>query len=176
MAAPGSYLAKEDKGVSRRDFLRKGLWASLAILAIESLVATIVSLWPKAQTSATSNRIVIGRASDFPVGSVTRFPDGAFFLSHVDSGFLALSQVCTHLGCVVPWKSDEKSEDKLVTQGRFNCPCHGGIYDRYGAVKAGPPPRPLDIHPITLDGDRLVVETGVIIRRQTYNESQVLKV
>lgn len=48
--------------------------------------------------------------------------------------FTALSSVCTHLGCGVRW--DDRAE-------RFLCPCHGGAYDRTGAVVAGPPPRSL---------------------------------
>jgi Rieske Fe-S protein len=56
-------------------------------------------------------------------------------LTKDDNGdFTALSSICTHLGCGVGW--DDKTE-------RFLCPCHGGAYDRTGAVVAGPPPRPL---------------------------------
>ena len=52
-----------------------------------------------------------------------------------DSGeFLALSAVCTHLGCNVRWREGES---------RFACPCHAGFYDANGNVISGPPPRPL---------------------------------
>ncbi len=44
------------------------------------------------------------------------------------------SATCTHLGCQVLWDGDGK---------KFRCPCHGGVYDTTGAVKAGPPPAPL---------------------------------
>lgn len=173
----GNNSAKEGgKGLTRRGFLRIGVWASLAVLAIEGLGATVASLWPKAESSTGSRKVRVGKPADFPVGSITHFAEGGFFVSHVDAGFLAMSHVCTHLGCIVPWVPNEKSEDTLASQGRFNCPCHGGIYDRYGLVKAGPPLRPMDYHPITLEGDTLVVDTGVTIQRQAYNESQVLKV
>ncbi len=52
-----------------------------------------------------------------------------------DDALVALSSVCTHLGCSVSW--DAKGES-------FHCPCHGGAYDASGRVTAGPPPRPLD--------------------------------
>ena len=57
------------------------------------------------------------------------------FLDREGDGYRALSSTCTHLSCRVRWESERK---------RFECPCHGGVYDREGRVVAGPPPRPLD--------------------------------
>jgi Rieske Fe-S protein len=57
------------------------------------------------------------------------------FLDKNDSGYRALSAVCSHLGCGVQWD---------MTAGQYKCPCHGGVYDRAGQVVSGPPPRPLD--------------------------------
>lgn len=48
--------------------------------------------------------------------------------------YRAFSRVCTHLGCTVMWNEAEK---------RFECPCHGGIFDEDGNVLVGPPPKPL---------------------------------
>lgn len=47
-----------------------------------------------------------------------------------DNQLSTYSAVCRHLGCIVHWNSAEKSWD---------CPCHGGRYDTYGQVVAGPP-------------------------------------
>lgn len=62
---------------------------------------------------------------------------------------VALSSTCTHLGCRVSWDAED---------GTLKCPCHGGVFDRTGAVKAGPPPAPLAKLPTRLDGDRILVE------------------
>lgn len=107
---------------------------------------------------------------------MTYFPEYRFYLSRVEDGFLALNRKCTHLGCVVPWQKDEQSEDKLAPKGRLNCPCHAGIYNRYGQVVGGPPPRPLDLHPIAIEGGVIKVDTGKIVLRETYSPSQATRV
>ena len=60
--------------------------------------------------------------------------------------YVALSAVCTHLGCVVQWQE---------AQGEFICPCHGGRFSAAGVVLGGPPPRPLESLPVAVDGDQL---------------------
>jgi cytochrome b6-f complex iron-sulfur subunit len=42
----------------------------------------------------------------------------------------------------------------------FECPCHGSKYRLSGEYYGGPAPRGLDRFPITLDGDKVVVDTG----------------
>ena len=57
-----------------------------------------------------------------------------FLIKTGESDVSALDSTCTHLGCRVAWDADAKV---------LRCPCHGGVYDITGAVKAGPPPAPL---------------------------------
>ncbi len=42
-----------------------------------------------------------------------------------------INSICTHLGCVVPWDTNEN---------KFKCPCHGSQYDATGKVVRGPAP------------------------------------
>ena len=162
--------------LTRRDYLRLSLWGGLCIVTSESLAATVASLWPQVKAGGFGSVVTVGKAEDFPVGSVTSFPEARLYISRVESGFLALSRKCTHLGCVVPWQKDEPSLDKIASQGRFNCPCHGGMFDRYGQVVAGPPPRPLDIYAIKIEGGKILVDTGKTIVRVAYNPSQAVGV
>lgn len=83
---------------------------------------------------------------------------------------------CTHLGCVVPWVPDDPSEDDLMAKGRFNCPCHSSIFDRYGVVRGGPAPRPLDLFPIAIEGGEIIVDTGTVIHRSRFDESQATEI
>ena len=56
----------------------------------------------------------------------------------------ALLSTCSHLGCSVSWKKED---------GRFRCPCHGGVYDEMGQVVEGPPPRPLTRLEVKIEED-----------------------
>lgn len=60
--------------------------------------------------------------------------------------FVALSAVCTHLGCIVQWLPD---------RGELLCPCHGGRFATDGSVLGGPPSRPLEAIPVVSAGNLL---------------------
>lgn len=62
--------------------------------------------------------------------------------------FLALSAVCTHLGCIVKWVDDSQE---------FLCPCHGGRFSVAGQVLGGPPPQPLETYAVTVEGDDILI-------------------
>jgi menaquinol-cytochrome c reductase iron-sulfur subunit len=60
----------------------------------------------------------------------------------------ALSAICPHLGCTVPWDAGRQE---------FVCPCHGGVFSPDGTRLSGPPPRSLDALGTKVVGDRLLV-------------------
>ncbi len=168
-----------ESGVTRRQFLGRAWWAAIVVLALEAVGGLVASMWPSLKEGSFGTKVKIASVEEalaMPVGTVMSFTEQRFYLSRVEDGFLALYRKCTHVGCVVPWVGDDPSEDGLASTGRFNCPCHGAIFDRYGMVHAGPAPRPLDIFPITIEGDELVVDTGDIIERTGFDKSQVTKV
>jgi len=169
------------QGYNRREFLSLAWWGSAGLLALIGVAAAIVSLWPKAKSGPFGRKIIAGKVEDFLPASVTYFPDYRFYLVRLptkggETGLLALYRRCTHLGCVVPWLPEEPSEDALAPTGRFHCPCHGSIYNRYGEVVSGPAPRPLDIFPITIKGGEVEVNTAKAIRRQRFDESQLTQI
>jgi succinate dehydrogenase / fumarate reductase, iron-sulfur subunit len=71
------------------------------------------------------------------------------FLVKSGDNVTALSSTCTHLGCRVSWDPEAK---------QLKCPCHGGAYDRTGAVIAGPPPSPLATLTTRVDGDQVFIQ------------------
>jgi Rieske Fe-S protein len=72
----------------------------------------------------------------------------AIFLVRSGDDVTALDSTCTHLGCRVSWDSEAQA---------LRCPCHGGAYDRTGAVTAGPPPEPLPRFATRVDEDGRVM-------------------
>ena len=72
----------------------------------------------------------------------------AVLLQPSPGNFVALSAVCTHLGCVIAWQEQT---------GEFLCPCHGGRFSADGKVLGGPPPKPLESLVVQLDGDQLKI-------------------
>jgi quinol---cytochrome c reductase iron-sulfur subunit, bacillus type len=71
------------------------------------------------------------------------------FLVRSGQGVKALSSTCTHLGCRVSWDAEAK---------QLKCPCHGGVYDRTGAVVAGPPPAPLALLMTRIDDGQVLIQ------------------
>lgn len=57
------------------------------------------------------------------------------WMVNTEGKLLAISTVCTHLGCTPNWLSGE---------AKFKCPCHGSGYYINGVNFEGPTPRPLE--------------------------------
>ena len=143
---------------SRRTLLRFAGWGTLLALVGQWLAGFGVFFWPK-KVGAFGGEILGGAISDFQVGDVKMIQSGKCYVSRVPEGILALWWKCPHLGCTVPWKPDDPTMDTIAGKGRFNCPCHGSLYDRYGNIIAGPAPRPMFLFKTTIP-----VMTAPIIR------------
>jgi menaquinol-cytochrome c reductase iron-sulfur subunit len=72
-----------------------------------------------------------------------------FLVKNSDDSVIALSSTCTHLGCRVSWVAETQ---------QLKCPCHGGVYDKTGAVIAGPPPAALPRLSTRVEGGQVLVQ------------------
>lgn len=102
-------------------------------------------------STAAAGKLRVGTAGDYQPGSPTYIRAGRLWIANADGHLFALSQKCPHLGCRVPF---------CESSGRFECPCHGSIFDIGGEWIEGPSPRGIDRHPLRLDGDTLVVDSN----------------
>ena len=69
-----------------------------------------------------------------------------------DGSVLAFSANCPHLGCGYRW---------IAASNRFECPCHGSMFDLNGRVLSGPAPRALDSMETKVENGRLFVQYEV---------------
>jgi cytochrome b6-f complex iron-sulfur subunit len=139
------------RGVDRRRFLGFA-WKGLAVgLAVEAGWTTYDILNPK-PSGAFGGVVSAGSVADYEQsGTVKYFREGRFYVASADGEIVALYQKCPHLGCRVPF---------CDSSGRFECPCHGSIYNVRGEYIQGPAPRGMDRFPLMIKGDEVLVDTS----------------
>ena len=152
----------------RRKFLSK-IWGILGLVALAELAFfTISMLRPgkkNLKDNPTINIKVAGSVEDFPVNSVTADRVNKYFLIRSeDGGFLALSLICSHLGCSVLWDKEKN---------QFICPCHSSAFDRHGDVINSPAPRALDYFPVIIEGGKIKIDLNQKTRRKKFEKNQV---
>ena len=168
---------EEEIGVSRRQFLNRGLVATVGFSIAGFGAACLGFLWPTG-SAGFGGKINAGKISDIIAAIQAKaapyyVPEARAYIQQypaadlpaakqvysavtyagMEQGFVALYQRCVHLGCRVPW---------CQTSQWFECPCHGSKYNRVGEKKAGPAPRGLDRFAILISSGQLTVNTGDI--------------
>jgi cytochrome b6-f complex iron-sulfur subunit len=172
-AAPPPPEGKpKPKPVSRRDFFRRSLLASLGLFGLQFGAASIAFVWPNLR-GGFGGLIDLGLSPDTVKSQIQAdrqpfyYGAGRFYLVNyegegtktvyqglVGEGLMALYQKCVHLGCRVPW---------CVQSQWFECPCHGSKYNRAGEYRDGPAPRGLDRFVVRVQGGLVQVDTSEII-------------
>jgi cytochrome b6-f complex iron-sulfur subunit len=131
------------KPINRREFLYYIWGASMAVLLAEGAGAIIWFALPRFREGEYGGVFRLDPSLIPPAGSApVRYPAGKFWLSNTSEGLLAISMVCTHLGCLFAW---------VPTNDRFECPCHGSKFQLNGKYIEGPAPRSLDRFALTVD-------------------------
>lgn len=156
-----------EKSISRRKLIVFAWIGGAAVVIGELIFGTLAFLWPRRREGKGEKFFIAGKASDFKVGEVIYFRKERVFVERSEQGFLVISAVCTHLHCIVSWNETLK---------KFECPCHGAKFNRFGEVLEGPPPRPLDLYKLQIVEEKLVIDTGNRIERKKFEPSQVVKV
>lgn len=150
--------------LTRRDFLKLGLGALSGLAVLEIGAASLFFMQPRRLEGEFGGVVNAGPATSFPIGSVTEFPDGRFYLICLSDGFLALSNRCTHLGCAVSWQAQQQ---------QFFCPCHASSFDLHGDVQNPPAPRALDLFPIEMVDGQVMVNSLRAQKRDKYTAEQL---
>jgi len=154
----------DKKNIPRRDFMKLvilGIGNAIGLSFVIPGVAYILGPVLKGKQGAewiqlgTTTKVEIDSPTLFKVnierqtGWVTDDEELAVYvLTENGQDFIAMSNVCTHLGCHVRW---------VAEQNKFFCPCHNGVFDKYGNVVSGPPPRPLDRYEVKTQDTQLYI-------------------
>lgn len=151
--------------MNRRELLLRGWKVGTGLLAAASGWTVYQALRPFASTSA-GGRIQLGNASQFADGSAHYFHEARLYVTNAGGTYFALSQKCPHLGCRVPF---------CDSSGRFECPCHGSVFDLGGEYIAGPAPRGMDRYEMSeATGSALVADTSKWIEGPKRGEKKFL--
>ena len=157
----------EEKQFGRRDFMGFATWAIGGLLGSGLVIPAIIYVaGPALKEQQIQGWIRLGQVSKIELGTPTLFKakikrqsgwivdeEEVSFYVYTEDGrnYIALSNICTHLGCRVRW---------IEQQSEFFCPCHNAIFDKEGNVVAGPPPRPLDRFQVKVEDGQLFVLGG----------------
>ncbi len=136
---------------TRRRFLDYLLGTSAAATLGAIFYPIIRFMAPPQVVEAMQSSVVAAKLSELPPnsGKIFKFGSKPGLLIRTASGELkAFSAVCTHLDCIVQYRSDTK---------QIWCACHNGQYNLNGENIGGPPPRPLEEYSVNKRGDDIVV-------------------
>jgi cytochrome b6-f complex iron-sulfur subunit len=111
----------------------------------------------------------------FRVGRVTEFINPGVYEQYKPSPYefwiinlqpgqnrlVAVSIICTHLGCIPSWLPGDR---------KFKCPCHGSGFYIDGVNFEGPAPRPLERFAITRDAEGYIVVDKTRVFRQELDQ------
>ncbi|WP_147804778.1 ubiquinol-cytochrome c reductase iron-sulfur subunit [Alkalicoccus halolimnae] len=151
-------MSEKKHRVSRRQFLTYTLTGVGGFMAAGMLAPMVrMGLDPALEASSATDFISVGLSRD----ELSEEPQRVDFVVELDDGWyqseqtrsawvfmngdevMALSPICTHLGCTVNWGTNEENPEE------FFCPCHFGRFERDGTNIAGTPPtRPLDVYDV----------------------------
>ena len=150
--------------ISRRDFIKLATAAvGTFISAAVGLPAIAYLIDPALKVGTADAWIPLGKLDGFEAGKPTLVnftrsqtsgwektvnSYGVFVLRKSDTEALALSNICTHLGCRVNWKDAQQA---------YVCPCHDATFDLQGKVLGGPPPSPLNGYETKVENGTLFI-------------------
>ncbi len=129
------------EGINRREFLTYAWAGALALLTLESGLATYQFIYPRSPVNQFGGRFYLGAAADLPdVGGEPKInPEGRFFLVNTAKGPHALYNLCTH-----SWNNVRIKLWWDADRNNFQCPACGSQFCPDGHYILGPAPRSLD--------------------------------
>jgi Rieske Fe-S protein len=137
---------------TRRDFLNWFLGTTAGAFIVSVLYPLSRYLIPPKVEESTSRTVTLAiKPQEIKAnsGQIFRFGSQPAILVNTSAGELkAFSAACTHLACIVQYRSD---------LNQIWCACHNGHFNLNGKNVEGPPPKPLEEYAVNVRGDQIVV-------------------
>lgn len=149
MEEPASRI-HPPSSASRRSILSIALGTVTTLFSASVLYPLFQFLWPPGAKNGGGESIGFP-VEDLLVGQsrIVSLKGGPVLVIREKNKVVALSAVCTHLGCLVKYKGG----------GVIDCPCHAASFDLNGNVTGGPAPRPLGYYSVRVVGGKIVIDS-----------------
>jgi cytochrome b6-f complex iron-sulfur subunit len=151
-------MSEDKKSLNRREFFS---YLSVGWIAFSAACAGMLSLafrfsYPNVNFEPEMD-FIAGTPELYEEGVDERYKNGfGVWMVKIEGKLFALSNICTHLGCIPNW---------LPAELKFKCPCHGSGYYSNGINFEGPAPRPLERYKIALNAEgKIVVDKTKVFR------------
>jgi Rieske Fe-S protein len=149
-------MANDDSSVAvdngRRNFLNWFLSTTAGAFLVSVTYPLSKYLIPPEVTESTASTVTLSiKPNDVKANSGQIFRFGsqpAILIKDANGELKAFSAVCTHLACIVQYRSDIS---------HIWCACHNGHFDLNGRNVEGPPPKPLEQYVVNVRADQIVV-------------------
>jgi len=137
---------------TRRKFLNWFLGSTAGAFILSVLYPISRYLIPPAAEESTAHTVTLElkpQEVKQNTGQIFRFGSQPGILIRTPNGELkAFAAGCTHLACIVQYRSDIS---------HIWCACHNGHFDLNGRNIEGPPPRPLEEYSVNVRAEQIVV-------------------
>jgi cytochrome b6-f complex iron-sulfur subunit len=133
--------------MERRSFLGF-IGSALGLTAFGSVAYPLIRYLAPPKTKLKGGTLTFSKADIGDAKEIVYRQTPTIIINRPGKGYIALSRVCTHLGCLVDY--DRQSR-------RLICPCHAGTFDLEGRVISGPPPAPLPTFPLSVEGEEIII-------------------
>ena len=147
-------MNREQPAIPRRSFLSRILAAWTTIVFLPALYLVFEYIIPPKLREKLIESLKIGKtaeviANDAKMVKFNKTP--VMIVKNEEGQIKAFSAVCTHLGCIVEFRSADR---------KFHCNCHGSVFDYNGKNVSGPAPRPLQPYRVEIRQDDIYVSNS----------------
>lgn len=126
----------------------------LSWLGLGWLVARLTACGSQTQVAAQDGFQKVGTIADLKQKGqllIEQSPNPILVIRDAGNAVVAVNPTCTHQGCLVNWKAEQKA---------FVCPCHNAAFASDGKVTNPPAQKPLATYPVKVEGETISVKVG----------------